>query len=110
MCHSPLIHPQLGTQQKPISSYKLVGQFTLSFPSQTSKKYYQEIFKTVLIFLYDHPELRKRALNAEKMICWELERRKQHENKSWIIFWHLKRVFSAQDGCREKLKTIFKIP
>jgi hypothetical protein len=26
------------------------------------------------------------------------------------FFWHLKRVFSAQDGCREKLKTIFKIP
>jgi hypothetical protein len=40
----------------------------------------------------------------------ELERRKQHENKSQIIFECLKRFSSAQDGCREKSKRVLESP
>jgi hypothetical protein len=40
----------------------------------------------------------------------ELERRKQHENKSWVVFWCLKRVSSAQEGHREKSKTVLESP
>jgi hypothetical protein len=41
---------------------------------------------------------------------WELERRKQLENKSRIVFRHLKRISSTQDGRREKLITVLKSP
>jgi hypothetical protein len=63
-----------------------------------------------LFFLYDHPELSKCVLNAKKTTHLELERRKQHENKSQIVFWCLKRGSSAQGGCRGKSKTVLESP
>ncbi len=125
MCHSPLTHPHLHAQRQPILSYtlnlRLSDVLRCHFLHRHHRKvfktqshcqipYYQGILKLFLFFLYNHPELSKRVLNTEKTIRLELERRKQHENKSRIIFWCLKRVSSAQDGRREKFKTVLESP
>jgi hypothetical protein len=43
------------------------------------------------------------------MIHWELERRKQNENKLWIVFLALK-TFFLSSGRREKEKTVLESP